>query len=160
MDGVLADFEAGFFKKTGIDLALLGPDAFADKERKDQVFSHPTFFLDLPVLPGAVDMVNYAMGYGDVQALTATGYSNEEKVAAQKQQWIRRHFPQIKKVHTVPKSGDKAKYAWPDIILIDDRLEKSIIPFRENGGIGIHHTSVANTKAQLDRIFQEIDSAK
>lgn len=157
MDGVLADFEAGFLKVAGVDLSLLGPDVFADKETKDKVFAHPTFFLDLPVLPGAKDMVAYAMGFdADVQVLTATGFSNESAVMAQKHEWIHTHFPEIKDIHTVPKSDMKSGYAWPDIILIDDRLEKSIIPFREKGGIGIHHTSPANTKRELDKVWKEM----
>jgi 5'(3')-deoxyribonucleotidase len=154
MDGVLADFEAGFLKVAGVDLALLGPDVFADRATKDKVFAHPTFFLDLPVLPGAKSMVQYALGFdADIQALTATGYSNEDGVQKQKKAWIAKYFPEIEEVHTVPKSDMKGKYAWPDIILIDDRLEKSIVPFREKGGIGIHHTSPADTKKQLDKIF-------
>lgn len=157
IDGVLADFDAGVMAVAGVDLALHGPDAFADKELKDQVFAHPTFFIDLPVLPGAKDMVAYAMGFdADVQALTATGYSNEDAIAIQKRKWIKIYFPEIKEVHTVPKSDDKAKYAWPDIILIDDRLEKSIVPFRTKGGIGIHHTSPANTKRELDKVWAEL----
>ena len=161
MDGVLADFDAGFFKHTGIDLSLLGDEAFADKELKDKVFSHPTYFLDLPVMSGAKELVAYAMGFdADVQALTATGYSNEEGVAAQKREWMRRHFPEIKEVHTVPKSDMKAKYAWPDVILIDDRLHKSILPFEEKGGIGIHHTSNAKTRSELDRVWKELQKER
>jgi len=161
MDGVLADFEAGFLKVAGVDLSLLGPGVFADKETKDKIFAHPTFFLDLPVFPGAKSMVAYAMGFdADVQVLTATGYSNEARVAAQKHEWIRRNFPEISEVHTVPKSDMKAKFAWPDVILIDDRLEKSIIPFREKGGIGIHHTSPADTKRQLDQVWKELQNAQ
>ena len=156
LDGVLADFEKGFHKETGIDLALLGPDAFADKETKDAVFSHPTFFVDLALMPGAHDMVNYASGFdAEVKVLTATGYSNEENVGEQKRQWVQKHFGDLE-VHTVPKSEMKAKFAWMDVILIDDRLEKSIIPFREKGGIGIHHTSPARTKAELDRVWKEL----
>lgn len=157
MDGVLADFEHGFMQVSGQDLSLLGPDVFADKETKDKVFAHPTFFLDLPLLPGAVSMVEYAFGFdADVKVLTATGYSNEEAIAAQKEEWIRKHFPEIKEVHTVPKSDMKAKFAWPIDILIDDRLEKSIVPFRAKGGIGIHHTSPADTKRQLDKVWKEM----
>lgn len=157
MDGVLANFDHGFAEKTGIDLALLGDEAFADKELKDKVFAHPSFFLDLPILAGAKDMVAYAMGFdADVQALTATGYSNEDGVAAQKREWMSIHFPEIEEVHTVPKSDMKAKFAWMDVILIDDRLEKSILPFRAKGGIGIHHTSPSNTKRQLDAVWKEL----
>ena len=157
MDGVLADFEAGFFRVSGQDLSLLPDNVFADKETKDKVFAHPTFFLDLPLLPGAIEMVEYAMGFNaDVKVLTATGYSNEEAVAAQKEEWIARHFPSIDEVHTVPKSDMKAKFAWPSDILIDDRLEKSIVPYRAKGGIGIHHTSPADTKRQLDKVWKEL----
>ena len=159
LDGVLFDFEQGVFNLTGRDISGAGNGDFGDKAFKDSVFSHPTFFEDLPLMPGAQQMVEYAKGYGDVQILTATGYSNEVKVAAQKRVAVKKHFGDIE-VHTVPKSGDKAKYAWPDIILIDDRLEKSVIPFREKGGIGIHHTSPANTRAELDRIFTEIGQDK
>ena len=161
MDGVLADFEAGFLKVSGQDLSLLPDDVFADKETKDKVFAHPTFFIDLPVLPGAKDMVAYAMGYdADVQILTATGYSNEDAVRAQKHKWIAKHFPEITEIHTVPKSTDKAQFAWPDVILIDDRLEKSIVPFRAKGGIGIHHTSPADTKRQLDQAWKKLKNAE
>jgi 5'(3')-deoxyribonucleotidase len=131
MDGVLADFEAGFFKVSGQDLSLLPDDVFADRETKDKVFAHPTFFLDLPILAGAVSMVEYALGFdADVKVLTATGYSNEEGVAAQKKEWIARHFPAIKEVYTVPKSDMKA---------------------------GIHHTSPADTKRQLDKVWKEME---
>jgi phosphoglycolate phosphatase-like HAD superfamily hydrolase len=113
LDGVLADFEKGFHRMTGIDLALLGPDAFADKETKDAVFQHPTFFLDLELMPGAKDLVNYAQGFqADIKVLTATGYSNEDAVDAQKRAWVKKHFGDLE-VHTVPKSEMKAKFAWP-----------------------------------------------
>ena len=152
LDGVLADFEKGVYTRTGVD--ILGPDSFSGKDLKDQIFADPTFFLDLDVLPGAHRMVEYAKGYGEVKILSATGYSNEEGVKAQKTAWVRKHFGDLE-VHTVPNSDDKAKYAWPDIVLIDDRLTKSVIPFREKGGIGIHHTSPANTMAELDKIFND-----
>ena len=159
LDGVLADFDSGVYKITGVDLQLHGPDAFADKELKDSVFSHPTFFIDLELMPGAKDLVQYALGFpAEVKVLTATGYSNEDAVDAQKRAWVKKHLGDLE-VHTVPKSDMKAKFAWPDVILIDDRLEKSIMPFREKGGIGIHHTSPAKTKAELDRVFKELEDA-
>jgi hypothetical protein len=45
----------------------------------------------------------------------------------------------------------KAAYAKPNHILIDDR-EKSIQPWREAGGIGILHTSAADTISQLQKL--------
>jgi len=155
-DGVLADFEAGVLAVTGIDLSMAGPDAFSDTGLKNQVFASPTFFIDLPMLPGAKDLVAYAMGFdADVKVLTATGFSNEEAIGKQKIQWYKEHFPEIKEVLLVPDSKSKERFAYPDIILIDDRLEKSIIPFRAKKGIGIHHVSNVQTKRELDQIFNE-----
>ena len=152
LDGVLADFDSGVKQLSGVDLSQTLTDTLSDKSLKDRVFTHPTFFLDLELMPDAHDMVNYAKSYGEVKILTATGHSNEAAVKAQKEAWVRKHFSELE-VHTVTKSEDKAKFAWPDIILIDDRLEKSVLPFRERGGIGIHHTSPARTKRELDRVF-------
>ena len=53
----------------------------------------------------------------------------------------------------VSKSPDKAEYAHPYSILIDDR-EKSIDPWRTKGGIGILHTSAEETIAQLQAIVE------
>jgi 5'(3')-deoxyribonucleotidase len=158
LDGVLADFEEGVFRKTGVDLRLLGDEAFSDKALKDSVFADPAFFTTLAMFPGAKELVEYAKTYGDVKVLSASGYSSEQSVSAQKHAWVKQHLGDIE-THIVPKSGDKANFAWPDVILIDDRLEKSIMPFREKGGIGIHHTSMASTRAALDKIFAEINNA-
>ena len=45
----------------------------------------------------------------------------------------------------------KHVFAAPHHILIDD-LEKTIIEWREKGGIGIHHTSTSDTISQLKKL--------
>jgi hypothetical protein len=45
----------------------------------------------------------------------------------------------------------KAEYAEPNAILIDDQ-PKSIDPFIAAGGIGILHTSAANTIKELKKL--------
>ncbi len=156
LDGVLADFDRGVFDMLGIDLSIA--DNEFDREAKDKVFKSDSFFINLKLMTGAHRMVEYAKGYdADVKVLTATGYSNEDGVANQKRAWVKRHFGDLE-VHTVPKSGDKAKFAWPDVILIDDRLEKSIGPFREKGGIGIHHVHPYETMHELDEVMKELNA--
>ena len=54
-------------------------------------------------------------------------------------------------VNLVRKSNDKAAYAAPNHILIDDR-SKSIQPWVAAGGIGILHTNAANTIRQLKEV--------
>ena len=46
---------------------------------------------------------------------------------------------------------DKAQYASPNAILIDDR-SKAIDPWVDMGGIGILHTNTNNTIEQLKQI--------
>jgi|TARA_R110000851_G_scaffold230898_7_gene383728 5'(3')-deoxyribonucleotidase len=152
LDGVLADFAKGVFTKTGV--SIVGPDSFADKKLKDSIFADPNFFLGLELLPGAHDMIEFARIFGTVKILSATGYSYESLVARQKRAWVAEHFGSDIEVHLVPKSGDKAKFAWPDVVLIDDRLEKSVMPFRDKGGLAIHHTDPELTKSELRVMFK------
>ena len=152
LDGVLADFTKGVFEKCGV--SITGPDSLFDKDIKARVFSDPSFFLELDVMSGAHDMIELARTFGIVKILSATGYSSESLVAAQKRAWVSKHFGSDLEVHLVQKSHHKAKYAWPDVVLIDDRLEKSIMPFRDKGGIGIHHTDPELTKVELVEVFK------
>ena len=46
----------------------------------------------------------------------------------------------------------KADQAGEGKILIDDRFEPNIRMWREKGGIGIHHTSAADTIKQLKEL--------
>jgi 5'(3')-deoxyribonucleotidase len=152
LDGVLANFEQGV-KNLEIDfddVEALNPD------QKHIVFNTEGFFLDLEILPGSVEMVNFAReNFKEVHILTATGYSNFERIRDEKITWSNRYFPGLH-CAVVKKSHEKAIYAWPgndSIVLIDDRYEKSIVPFIEAGGIGIHHTSPENTIVELKKLL-------
>ena len=52
------------------------------------------------------------------------------------------------KINLVRKTTDKAAWAGPDRILIDDKKE-AIEPWEAAGGIGILHTSAADTIRKL-----------
>lgn len=155
LDGVLTDFDQGVANVFDIEFRDSQGDELTT-EQKEIIFNHPTFFSDLPVMAGAKEMVRYArMLCDDVQILTATGYSNPIKIAQQKKEWAKQNFPGVP-CHCVERSNEKARYAWPgdgSIILVDDRLKKSCLPFREAGGIAIHHTSIEKTKMHLGKLF-------
>lgn len=51
----------------------------------------------------------------------------------------------------VTRSSEKAEYACPDSILIDDR-SRSCIPFSDAGGTSIKHKSAAQTMTQLKNL--------
>jgi 5'(3')-deoxyribonucleotidase len=110
---------------------------------------HGSFFESLPLIDGAERLIQYAQShFKNVSILTATGYTPHD-AAEQKKRWYTKHFPALT-VHVVSKSSDKAVFAHPRAILVDDRA-KSIDPWVAAGGIGILHTSVDDT---IDRLRQ------
>lgn len=113
---------------------------------------HP-FFYDLEKMPDFDELFDFVIEYFDhdtIGFLTASGHTPVD-APQQKRRWIRRYVGDYNTI-VVPKSLDKAQYAKPNIILIDDRA-KSIDPWVEAGGIGILHTNAKDTIAQLKVIL-------
>lgn len=147
MDGVLADFSAGSREMLGIDKDSTNPRTFwSTLSRYDK--NEQKFFLNLPVMNDAFDLMRFVhQNFKNYFILTASGYTPKD-APEQKKEWIAKVFgPQIK-VEVVRKSSDKAQFATPETILIDDRMH-SIGPWRTAGGIGILHTSAAQSIAEL-----------
>jgi len=150
LDGVLADLESYIEKIIGHPLRKIGSewenaDAIWKKLRE---MDEPDFS-KLELLPDAMILWDYVKKYNP-NVLTATGQP-AEKNDKQKRQWIEDNLTGYNDVFTVVASRNKSKWAWPDAILIDDR-EKSIIPWREKGGIGILHTSADETIDELKKL--------
>ena len=105
------------------------------------------FYKTLPLMDRAHVLVEFAQEYfEEVHVLTAAGFTPKD-VKQQKIDCFAEHFPSLH-VICVDKSPDKALYASPTSILVDDRL-KSIEPWVAGGGIGIMHTSIDDTIRQL-----------
>ncbi|GAG55785.1 unnamed protein product, partial [marine sediment metagenome] len=68
----------------------------------------------------------------------------------QKHAWVKEKLGNIPTLVT-RKSAEKAQYAEPNAILIDDRT-KSIQPWTAAGGIGILHTSAQDSINQLKQL--------
>lgn len=83
--------------------------------------------------------------------LSATGHVPNAK--EEKRDWVGRHLGDTTAGMAlfVRSASDKAQYAAPNHILIDDR-PKAIEPWIEAGGIGILHTSAADTIEQLKKL--------
>ena len=150
LDGVLANLVKKMKEITGHTLSDSGYDNPAWKKFHAELESGKRLFAELELMPDAEELWKYVRRYNP-NILTATGKSFPEEVDKQKREWVKKHFSGYNTIYTVMASGQKAKFAWPDSILIDDR-EKSIIPWRERGGIGILHTSAENTIAELKRL--------
>lgn len=109
------------------------------------------FFEALPKMPDADVLMDYIRSnFINYFILTASGYTPKNG-AAQKKNWYQRLYGPELVVKVVDKSPDKAAFASPTTILIDDRA-KSIDPWVAAGGIGILHTSAESTIAELKRI--------
>ena len=108
-------------------------------------------FDKLPKLPDAMKLWNYIMKYNP-NVLTASGIP-QERNEPMKRKWVRRNLPGIsdKQVFVVQKSRDKAKFARPNRILIDDR-NKSTYPWSQAGGIAIQHRDAESTIAKLKEL--------
>lgn len=110
------------------------------------------FFESLPIMKDAHLLVRFAVAnFDSVEILTATGRTPED-AGQQKINWYKKHFPHLK-VTYVGRSSEKAQFATPTTILVDDR-DASIAPWVEAGGIGILHTSVPDTIAQLRKFIK------
>jgi hypothetical protein len=154
MDGVLADFVKGVDK--------LIPGGYVPEKKDDPKFKNEmwraiknyskdggTLWSELPLMPDAKQLWNYVEKHNP-EILTASG-PPEYGAADQKRRWIPWVLGADAKVNTVERSRDKAQFATPESILIDDQ-RKSIDPWVAAGGIGILHTSAANTIKELKKL--------
>jgi len=150
LDGVLADLDKHVKEITGMTFLQLRATGSGFAEFvADQREQGNTVFDDLDKMPDADVLWNYVKQY-DPAILTATG-TPHEKAAAEKIRWVYDNLDGFSEILTTISGADKHKYAEPHHILIDDR-DKSINPWREAGGIGIQHTSAADTIAQLKKL--------
>lgn len=146
-DGVIADFDSKSVEILGGKQIHEVPKGTLWAKINQYDKEVEPFFESLDLMPGAKRLIDFALGNFDtVKILTATGFTPANG-GEQKIRWYARHFPGLE-VIVVKKSPDKAQYAHPRAILVDDR-SKSIDPWLSAGGIGILHTSVGNTIATL-----------
>lgn len=151
MDGVLSDFERKVSELLGVPMRtapkgkVWGKIGYYDKNVEP-------FFESLPKMPDADVLWDFVIkNFTQYNILTATG-TMPRNVVEQKHRWMANHYGSDVIVKTVQSSKEKAKYANPGTILIDDRMA-SIEPWRKAGGIGVLHTSAADSIAQLREII-------
>ena len=145
MDGVLTDFDKSFEKYSkGIP-----PREYEEKFGKDGFWKlidgegKVGFWVGMPWMEDAKQYWDYIKNY-DVELLSSPSRSETSRLG--KRLWVRNNMPGIKL--TLAQAYNKKNYAEPNHILIDDR-ESNIEQWKEAGGIGILHTSAADTINQL-----------
>lgn len=149
-DGVLADFDTRFEELSGKDPATY-EDTYGTKAFWKVVMSDPQFFTNLPLMPGAIDLVEAVR---HLKPIILTGCPQGSWALPQKQYWRYKHFPDLPMITCASK--DKYMFMIPNKhnIIIDDWNKYQHI-WEENGGTFILHTSTPESLKQLSYHYEQ-----
>lgn len=153
MDGVVADFHKEF-------LNYCSAHEFDRKKFRSAVMDHQ-IFEDLDPMPNANVLLGHVASLRGVhiEMLTSMGTFDPIQGAEAKRQkleWLKKHNIPYK-ANFVRTKSEKAKYATPKSILIDDSIG-CIEPFTAEGGHGILHNdaTVRETLLTIDTIILQL----
>ena len=150
MDGVLCNFDKAY--------RAYDPEK-NDRKRFRQAVMDYHIFEDLEFMPDAQELLNHVCKLNDVRVeiLTSMGtFDNVQGNAAryQKLKWLDgKNIPY--RANFVRSKEEKAKYASPSNILVDDSIG-CIKPFNVAGGHGILHVNSADSIRQIDQVIRGI----
>jgi 5'(3')-deoxyribonucleotidase len=144
MDGVLADFFGDWSKISGVSHYK---DIGNVEQALQLVRDHPTFWIDLPLLPNARALVKTVIEkYGEYRIcstpLAGDGRSKPGKIA-----WINKHFADMPPAEVVltHNKAERAQHNGVASILVDD-FGSNIDKWKAAGGIGIKYEDSAFPK--------------
>jgi hypothetical protein len=140
MDGVLVDFDKGYRELTGTEASFDTPkEEFWEPITK----AGAAFWIKLKWMPDGKQLWDYIKPYNP-DLLSAP--SREESSKIGKRVWVKRELPGTKLI--LRQAERKQEFSTPNSILIDDRAD-NIQRWKDAGGVGILHTSAADTIQQL-----------
>jgi hypothetical protein len=146
MDGVIVDFEKGYYELTGKHTSQIidGGDEFWKPLEEEGAI----FWATLPWMPDGKELWRYIKRYKPY-ILTAPSMDPSSRVG--KEAWCKMHInSQYKKIY-FKAARFKSDFAGENKILIDDRQD-IISSWNAKGGIGILHTSAANSIKELKKL--------
>jgi len=147
MDQVLCDFIGRAEEVIGMPFARYGKE-----DRWNKIKNTKNFWANLDWMPGAKRLYSFTAKY-DLHILSAAS-ERDANSRPGKMKWLSKNT-KIKRSNTnLVKREDKQQYAMTDgkpNVLIDDYL-KNITQWEAKGGIGVHHTNVSKTLAELKRL--------
>jgi len=146
MDGVLVDFERGYYELTGIHTKqyVKGDSAFWKPISEEGA----SFWANLPWMSDGQELWRYIQKYKP-NILSAPSQDPSSKVG--KEAWLKVNLQNSFKKAYFYNRANKKLFAGPNRILIDD-MEQTINEWNDAGGVGIFHTSAANTIKQLKKL--------
>lgn len=144
MDGVLVDFDKGYFDLTGKDIRgtySTTPEFWAPIDKKGV-----DYWINLEWKPDGKELWDYIKKYNP-SLLSSPSKQMHSRVG--KAKWVEKELPGV---HLILRSAErKQDFADENSILIDDR-ESNVEQWREAGGIAILHTSTADTIKELQTL--------
>ena len=146
MDGVLVDFEKGYYDLTGTSTKQF--------PKGDNSFWQPIsdagaeFWATLPWMPDGKELWNYIKKYKP-NILSSPSQDPSSKVG--KEAWVKMHLKSDYNKLYLYSRANKQLFSEPNRILIDD-MKQTIDEWNAKGGIGIFHTSAANTIKELKKL--------
>jgi hypothetical protein len=147
MDGVLVNFDKGYYDLTG-----KMPGKSGQNNGDPALFWAPVknagikFWQDLEWMPDGIQLWKYIKIYNPI---LLSSPSADESSKTGKNAWVKYNLPGTNVLFK--KAEEKAQFACPTCIMIDDR-EDVIRIWNEANGIGIHHTNTENTISQLKKL--------
>ena len=152
MDGVLCNFAKGVEKVIGKSISQW---SYGSKSEKwDKIKATPKFWHTLPWENGGKQLWSFILKHKPHILSAYVEESFDPNCIPGKSHWARTNLGiapgNINLVKRVQKQN-YAKVAGQPAILIDD-YKKNTDQFTAKGGIGIHHTSTANTIRQLKKL--------
>lgn len=146
MDGVLADFDAGYERAFGVrlDRREYVVDGI-DRVDWQRMALTSNFFLELPPMPDLWEL------WRGISSLSPTILSASPSIVADatenKKEWIRRHLGTVPSIF-VSNAERKAEYCRPGDVLVDD-YPKYRHSWERAGGRFILHRSARETLREL-----------
>ena len=142
--GILADFNSGFSDLVG--------NHSPDDTNKFNSFIDLRGFEVLPLLPGAMQLVEYCLSLNVPVSILSSSVSNDfhSRIVPQKIRWLHFHRISLPAV-IVPGKHLKQNYSGRNKVLVDDD-KSNIEQWVSNNGIGIH--AVYNPLQALDALKQ------
>jgi 5'-nucleotidase len=146
MDGVLCDFDERFKFFSGES-----PTEYKSKNGTDKFWdiideAGVGFWAGMKWMSDGKQLWDYISSYNPT-LLSAPSSQSESRLG--KRLWVKKHLPGVKLI--LSKASDKKNYSKPFHILIDDRAS-NIEDWRNEGGVGILHTSTFSTIKELQKL--------
>jgi hypothetical protein len=154
MDGVIANFEKRYLELYGVL-----PGTMRDRKEWSENwtdFVQTRQFETLDWWPGGQELLEFVATLGvPTEILTSSGGQKfHDMVAAQKIVWLCNRGITYK-ANVVAGRRNKAKYAAPDVVIIDDTPDV-IESFVKAGGTGILHKDVGETIKMLKFFMKDV----